>query len=851
MQADLRSCHNKIMYSLIQSIKSVSTLQSVLYVCYVFLFLSSTLQSNAYPTLKNSPLHEIGALDNHQPDQNVDKIKYVISGFVVDAESAENLIGATIYAPEMQIGTSTNRYGFFSISVPLDSVRLLISHVGYLPNTIDLVLTEDIQLNIELNPELTSLDELEVTATGESSVESIQMSQIKLQVETIRALPVLAGETDIFKTLQLLPGVQSGREGTAGMYIRGGSPDQNLVLLDGVPVYNPNHLFGFLSIFNSEAIKDVTLIKGGIPARYGGRLSSVIDITMEEGNMKKFEGTASVGIIGSSFTIQGPIKKDRASFIVVARRTYLDLLIYPFLDETEKSGYYFYDASAKINYLLSNRDRVYLSFYAGRDRAYVRERYNIESNNTQTESRGNFGWLNLTTTMRWNRVWGSNIFSNTLLGFTRYRIGRRARDQIHQLEDRSNIFSFFRTSFLSGITDVIGRIDFDYAINPVHYIRFGVGGTIHSYNTGTFSERLFGRDIAPIDTVYHPDYRIGAVDMHAYIEDEVRVFSNLSFNAGIHASSFLVRGRRYDSLEPRFNARLKFSENMAFKTSFSILKQSSHLLPVANGLSLPLDLWVPATDQVRPQSATQVASGFAWNSPQRTYEVTVEGFYKWMKSLIEYSEGAQTTNISGDFWETQIETGKGWSYGGELFVRKNTGRITGWIGYSWTKTRRNFPALNEGRTFPYRFDRLHDVSATAIWRLNSTINLSAVWVYGTGQAVWLPVGQFYGYRHDPGGAKDFPGQNNSRLLTVYGDRNSVRMRAYHRLDLSMQMKRNLGWAQRTLSFGAYNSYSRRNPFLLQPDESNDNKYDPEINSLQFKEVSAFPVIPFVNYRLEF
>ena len=601
-------------------------------------------------------------------------------------------------------------------------------------------------------------------------------------------------------------------------------------------------------MFNSDAIKDVTLIKGGMPARYGGRLSSVIDLTMEEGNMREFEGTASVGIIGSSFTFQGPIKKDRASFIVAARRTYLDLLVYPFLDEDEKAGYYFYDASAKINYITSSKDRVYLSIYAGRDRAYARGRSDQVS--LWTQDRSEFGWRNLTATARWNRIWGAKFFSNTLLGYTRYRAGTRSQQESGPLDDRSDIQSFYRNSYVSGITDIIGRMEFDWVPNPVHYLRFGLGGTVHAYNTGTLSEREFGVDIAPVDTVYNPGHKIRALEIHTYVEDEVRLSSDLSLNAGVRASSFFVRGRRYHSFQPRFNVRWKFSANLAFKTSYALLKQNSHLLPVANGLSLPLDLWVPATDQVRPQSATQVASGFAWNSPQRAYEVTIEGFYKWMNSQIEYAEGAQINNLTGDSWQDRIESGKGWSYGGELFVRKSTGRITGWIGYSLTKTRRKFPALNDGRTFPFRFDRLHDVSVAASWLLSQSIGLSAVWVYGTGQAVWLPVGHFYGFQHDPGGSFNVFEPEKSRLLTAFGDRNSVRMRAYHRLDLSMQVKRDRRWAYRTFSFGVYNAYSRRNPFLLytkNPSDENGNA----LNYLIFQQVSAFPVIPFANYRLEF
>ena len=544
------------------------------------------------------------------------------------------------------------------------------------------------------------------------------------------------------------------------------------------------------------------------------------------------------------------MKKDRASFIVAARRTYLDLLVYPFLPENKKGGYYFYDTSAKINYITSSKDRVYLSFYTGHDRGYRRENHNLEFINLQKRFRESFGWRNLTATARWNRVWGANLFSNALLGYTRFRSGVRSREEISQLNDRSGLLYFWRNIYLTGITNLAGRMDFDWVPNPVHYIRFGAGGTAHTYNTGVFSEREYGVDIAPVDTVYNPDHRIRALELHTYIEDEVKLSSDLSVNAGVRASSFFVKGRQYHSLQPRFNVRWKFAANLALKASLSILKQNSHLLPVANGLYLPMDLWVPATDQVRPQSATQVATGFAWTSSERKYEVTIESFYKWMNSLIEYSEGARVYRLSGGSWQDQVETGKGWSFGGELFVRKSTGRVTGWIGYGLTKTRRNFPALNGGRTFPFRFDRLHDVSAVAIWQFSQSFDLSAVWVYSTGQAVWLPVGHFYGLRHDPGGSFNYTGQDNSRLLRVYGERNSVRMRAYHRLDISMQMKRTLRWAHRTLSFGAYNAYSRRNSFLLQTKEARDERGD-ELNYLVFEQVSAFPVIPFVNYRLEF
>ena len=773
---------------------------------------------------------------------------HTISGFVLDVQSGESLIDANVYAPEFRIGTTTNQYGFFSLSVDADSVNLVVSHIGYTPVTFVQLLTEDLQLNIELEPTATELDEIEVVATGESVVEAVQISQIRLPIETIRALPVLAGELDIFKTLQLLPGVQSGREGASGLYVRGGGPDQNLVLLDGATVYNANHLFGFLSVFNGDAIKDVNLIKGGFPARYGGRLSSVIDLSMKEGNLKEFEGTASVGIVSSSFTVQGPIRKNKSSFIVAARRTYLDLLAYPFLNDKYRTGYYFYDTSAKVNFILSRKDRIYFSFYGGHDRLYSSERYRKRDINQDQRNKGNLSWRNMTATARWNRIYGPRLFSNMLVGFTRYRLGTNSEDEIRPLNNRSNIIYFRQEKFLSGITDGMGRLDFEFIPNPIHHVRFGFGGIVHAYHTGTFSERQYGGDIAPIDTIYDPDYLTRSVEVHAYLEDDFQVTNNLKMNLGLRSENFFVNRRTYTSIQPRLSIRWKLSNSTALKISLASMRQYIHLLSATSGLSLPIDLWVPPTDQVKPQRANQVAAGLAWSSLDNMYEATLEGYYKTMNSLIEYKEGVVTYGISGEQWKEKIETGRGWSYGGELLVRKKIGRITGWVGYSLTKTLRRFSELNNGKIFPFRYDRLHDISATIRWHWKKSVEISAIWVYGTGQAVWIPVGQFYGLNHQPLEARRFPVSEAipSRTLRVYGERNSFRLRPYHRLDLAMHLKKSIRWGERTLSFGTYNTYSRQNPFILETVQP-----DPSENYLAFKQISVFPIIPFVTYRIEF
>lgn len=771
---------------------------------------------------------------------------HTVSGFVLDEESGENLIGATVYAPYLRIGTTTNRYGFFSLTVEADSVTLAVSHIGYASSILHRRLEGDIQINVLLRPENVTLDELEVTAqVDESSLESTQMSMVNLQASMIEALPVLAGEVDIMKTLQLIPGVQSGREATSGLYVRGGGPDQNLILLDGVPVYNVMHLFGFLSVFNTQAIKDVTLIKGGFPARYGGRLASVIDLSMKEGNLKEFQGSASIGLIASSVTVEGPIKKDRASFLVAARRTYLDLLVYPFMKKGQKTGYYFYDLSAKTNYIVSQRDRFYLSLYTGHDRGY--RRYKEGESNFSESNELDLGWRNLTLTGRWNRVLGPRFFMNALVGYTRYRLQWMTENTIS--DSTSSIRELSASKYLSGIADRIGKLDFEWSVNPSHYVRFGFGGIAHTYNTGALSQRQKGQDIASIDTLHTPNHRFRSIELSAYVEDDLRLSSRLKVNAGVHASSQFGGGRQYHSVQPRLSLNWRLSRTAALKASIAAMRQYIHLLASANGFALPLDLWVPATDRVRPQSAWQAATGLTLTFKDGRYELAIESYFKKMRHLVEYKEGASYVGATSGSWQDLVEQGEGRSFGGELLIQKKIGRLTGWLGYSLTRTNRKFANLNDGGVFPFRYDRLHDLSAVVKWRWKESIELASTWVYGTGQAIWLPIGHFYGIEHEPGGADVAAFGYGRRILRVYGPRNASRMPAYHRFDLAMHWTRNRARTVRTLSWGVYNAYNRKNPFILESrsfvGEDREEKY------LIFKKISLFPVLPFVTYRLDF
>ena len=770
---------------------------------------------------------------------------YTVSGQVVDAESGENVIGAAIYAPYLERGITTNQYGFFSLTLQADTVTLVLSHVAYVTQMRFVELSADIWLDVALQPTRVRLDEVEVVALrGDTPVEVVQMSQVNLPIAQIQAIPALLGEVDVLKVIQLLPGVQSGKEGTSGLYVRGGGPDQNLILLDGITVYNASHLIGFLSTFNGDAIKNASLIKGGFPARYGGRLSSVIDLTMKEGNLKEHQGSASVGIVASSITVEGPLRKDRASFLVSARRTYLDLLIYPFLAKSNKQGYYFYDINAKTNVILSDRDRVYVGGYAGHDRGYT----HTQGNNSFVIQRGSdeFGWRNVTATARWNRIFSPKLFANVLVGFTRFRFRTRSEQLSKLVDDSDESTSLYLSDFLSGITDGISRVDFEFLPGLSHYARFGIAGVLHTYHTGALTHRVSGPDITPVDTLLTPTHRTRSVELRAYVEDEIRLTPQIKINAGLCASSFLVEGSGYASIQPRISLWWGLTGTTALKASYASMQQYIHLLPSASGLALPTDLWVPATDRVRPQEANQVALGLAKTLRGGRYEITVESYYKRMRHLIEYREGSDYLGAALGSWQDQIESGRGWSYGAEFFLQKQLGRTTGWLGYTLSRTQRKFPGLNDGKTFPYTYDRRHDVYLVVNHRLRASVELSGTWVYGTGQAIWLPIGQFHEVDHDTGRLRGR--SRDDLLLRLYGPRNGSRTPPYHRFDVAVRLHSSGRRVKRTWSFGLYNAYNRRNPFIITatPTQGEDRASDYVI----FKKVTLFPIIPFATFRLE-
>ena len=768
-----------------------------------------------------------------------------------DAETGEKLIGANIFDNKSLSGTTTNTYGFFSLTLPKDSVDLTASYIGYETVNQKFYLDKDITLDFSFSSAL-DLETVVVEAEKVYRIEEdAQMSTIDVPIETIKKVPALLGETDVLKTLQLLPGVQSGGEGFNGLYVRGGSPDQNLILLDGVPVYNVSHVLGIFSVFNADAIKNVKLTKGGFPARYGGRLSSVLEINMKEGNNQKFQGEGSIGSISSKLTLEGPIIKDKTSFIISGRRTYVDLLTAPIIalanrqsEEDFKLKLFFYDLNAKINHKINDKHRLYLSAYSGADV------FGSEITETDLKIDAGINWGNLISALRWNYQINNKLFSNTTLTYSNYDIDISSAFE----EKDDDITTTFSTKYISGIEDFAAKVDFDYIPNPAHYIKFGVGAIRHKYEPGAltldskFEELEFDTLIGNSD-VFSTEYS-------AYIEDEFTV-GRLKANVGLHASAFDVEDVTYYSLQPRIGLRYLLPNKVALKASYARMTQFINLL-TSEALSLPTDLWVPSTARIKPQQSWQAALGAATTFKGK-YEFSAEVFYKEMDDVLSFKEGASFLFDFNSDWQDKVTQGKGEAYGLELLLQKKLGKTSGWIGYTLSWNNRIFDDINGGKKFPFRYDRRHDISVVAVHELSDHLTLSGAWVFGTGNALTLPIFRYAtaNQTFDFGGT--FPAQNFFyQEVESLGEKNAFRMTNYHRLDLSIEWKkkkenRKFKKLESSWVLSVYNAYYHRNPyFIFASDERefNDQGEVTDINR-EFKEVSILPIIPSLTYQFKF
>lgn len=756
---------------------------------------------------------------------------YTVSGYLKDASSGEALIGANIYDSASLKGTTSNVYGFYSLSLTPGTHTIVYSYVGYKPQYVQVNLTQNIKINKELYAGKT-LDEVVVKADVQELVESTQMSKHKIKMLDIKKMPALMGEVDIMKSIQRLPGVQSGNEGSTGVYVRGGSPSQNLILLDGVPVYNTSHLFGFFSVFNADAINDVTVIKGGFPARYGGRLSSVIDIRMKEGNMKKFDIEGAVGLLSTRLTISGPIKKDTTSFIVSGRRSYFDIFTRALLaSEPETGGFWFGDLNAKINHKFSDKDRLYLSAYAGEDKFYFGSEYG--DNEMDEKFDVNLQWGNITSAMRWNHVFSGNLFSNTTITYSRFRFANGL--SFYTKDKLVDEYYEFSQNYLSGIYDLSAKIDMDYYPVTDHQVKFGIHYTYHTYTPGV-SKFSAESNVAENISEEKGGSNVYAHESAAYIEDNWEINSVFKTNVGIRYSNFFVNQNNYHSIEPRFSLRSRLSESVSLKTSVARMKQYIHLL-TNSSIALPTDLWVPATDKVPPQTSWQYAVGASWMR-NNSLKVNVEAYYKDMQNVIAYKEGARFVPTDAD-WQNKIVSGRGWSYGAELNGEKEWQNTSLSAAYTLAWTYRQFDEINQGKLYPFKYDRRHDINLSFTHAFSDRFDVGLNWIYATGTAFTIPFQQY----KDFGDPLSGNGGSYYDKVTHFKSRNNYRAPAYHRLDVSINLHKNKKWGKRTWSFSVFNAYGRYNPVFMMVEDDGD--------QMVLRQYTLFRFVPSITYRFKF
>ena len=775
--------------------------------------------------------------------------RYTISGYITDAEAEETMIGATVYDQTSGNGTVTNAYGFYSLTLPQGKVELTASYVGYTPQGIALTLTQDTVVNIAMQAH-SSIEEVTIVGNRlDLGVRGSQMSAVDIPVAQIKAVPAMFGETDVLKALQLLPGVQSGTEGTSGLYVRGGSPDENLMLLDGVPVYNVNHMFGFFSAFNADAIKNVTLYKGSFPAHYAGRLSSVVDVRMKEGDMYHYHGNLHVGVVSSKLSLEGPLWKGKTSFNISARRTYSDVITNAALwymnnmqDDAPNgnAGYYFYDLNVKVNHKFSDRDRLYLSYYSGDDEIYFSLR-DAETKELQSDSRLTWKWGNIVTAARWNHVITPKMFLDASVNYTQYRhkvgMGFDEWDKVQDLRYKANL------DMKSGIFDLTGKADLHYSPTPQHDMRMGMAYTHHTFRPEVMTMNTKQNQKEDSQQLGEPD--ILAHETQLYVEDNMTVADAVKVNAGLDYSTFTVGRKFYHSLEPRLSSRVLLTDNLSLKAGYAYMTQYVHLLSNSS-ISLPTDLWVPATENIVPEHAHQIAAGgyYEWTG---LCDLSAEVYYKHMDNLLEYREGSSFM-MGTTSWEEKVAMGRGWAYGVELMVQRSIGDFTGWVAYTWAKAMRQFDrkghVINEGRPFHAKYDRRHDVNVTANYKFSERFDISATWVYATGNCGTLYTHYYEGQPHNPDG---YAGQ-----LGYFDNRNNYRLEPYHRMDLSVnfhkQFKRNPS-VKRTINVSVYNAYNSMNPFMVYLYEGYD--WDADRYYRTLRKVTIFPVIPSISYGIQF
>ncbi len=754
--------------------------------------------------------------------------KFTLSGAVKDTKTGEELIGASIRLKATpSVGTVTNEYGFYSLTLEKGSYTLIYDYIGYERVEKTIVLDRNQQLDVPISENAKQLEAVVISAKKQDeNIKTAQMGVEKIDVKEISKIPVLFGERDILKTIQLLPGVKSAGEGQSGFFVRGGAVDQNLILLDEAPVYNANHLLGFFSTFNADAIKDATLVKGNAPPQYGGRLSSVLDIKMNEGNNQNMSVSGGIGLISSKLNVEGPIQKDKSSFLVTGRRTYADLFLKLSPDSSiSQNKLYFYDLNAKVNYKLSNKDRLFLSGYFGRDKLGFGDAFGI-------------GWGNATGTARWNHVWNDKTFSNTSLIYSNYDY------QIKITQGGTN----FKIN--SNIQDLNFKQEFQYFPNPQNSWRFGVNVIRHAIVPGDVTNASTDGTGITIDDLQ----KRYSLENAIYANNNQKIGEKLEVSYGLRLSMFNVLGgsnyydidakgkildtltyakgdivKTYMNLEPRLSLAYTLAPSVSVKAAYSRNTQNMHLLTNST-TSSPTDRWISSSNIIKPEIADQVSLGYFQNFAENKYEFSIETYYKTMQNQVDYRDGAQLR--ANDAVEKELLFGKGRAYGVEFLLKKKTGAFTGWIAYTLAKTERQIEGVNGGNWYNARQDRTHDLAVVGIYQINPKWTVSGTWVYQTGNAVTFPSGKY---------------QVNNQVQFYYTERNGYRMPAYHRLDFSAtrQLKKRKRW-ESELSFSVYNAYARQNAYSI---DFRANKDDP--TKTEAVQTSLFKAIPSVSYNFKF
>ena len=750
--------------------------------------------------------------------------KYTLSGTISDASGGENLAAAVLHFQNTSYSAISNSYGFYSITIPEGEYTVSIKYLGYQDQLIQTNLHSNQVLNLKLNTVSYQLQHVEVYVDrSNQNISSVDMGNVKISPRQIESIPVLFGERDLIKTLQLLPGIKAAAEGNSGFYVRGGGIDQNLILLDEAPVYNASHLLGFFSVFNSEAIRDVNMMKGSIPAEYGGRASSVLDIRMKEGNMSDYQTTGSIGLISSNLSFEGPVKKDVSSFMVSARRTYADLFLKIAPDkDLRTSQMYFYDLNMKVNFKLSNNSRLYISGYLGRDKFRLQDQVGYE-------------WGSKTATIRLNHTFSEKLFSNSSFIFSNY---------IYQLDNSGN------SDVLLGsrIQDFNLKQDFSWYLNSNNTLKFGANLIDHKIVPGEIKAKpgsLYN------SLAVRPR---NAIESALYVSNLQNVLPRLKLYYGLRLALFTNVGPgdfyRFDSngnliqtisyehfkiaktqggLEPRLALNYQLSNKDALKASFNHIDQFIHLLSNSTSTN-PNDVWLPSSENVKPQIADQWSLGYFRNSKENKYEFSVETYFKNLQNQIEYKNGADL--IFNSTVEAELVFGRGWAYGTEFLFRKNTGKLTGWVGYTWSKTMRQFDQINNGKAFPARQDRRHDFSVVGMYDIGPKLKFSAVWVFNTGNAVTFPNGKY---------------EIDGHTVGYYTERNGYRMPDYHRLDLGLTwIRKQSAKYESSWNFSVYNAYGRENAYYI---SFRQNKINPEL--IEAVQISLFKVVPSISYNFKF